>query len=285
MSIACRSDLRSYRPTPAGVIQFLVIILACAFRVPPAAAQADTAEAPEGRLLWGSVNVLLLPDSSAGIRLWVQATSHAYDNDPPQLFIGAFDPDSFDTWLSQAQSVVHPADSIPASEMKDLKTPHLTALDGAFLYLDRRNRAPGLEPVVTFSFYDNEALKFWSLEVSTQQFRDFLTAAARPLSLSRLKPMPGDPYRPNPINGSRCPKPVDRHAFAYFSEFRSQVWVEFVVDAAGHVEEGSLRLLVGNDPALRDELQQRLPSLRFSPCTVNGQPVRTLADLVVGAVP
>jgi len=55
-----------------------------------------------------------------------------------------------------------------------------------------------------------------------------------------------------------------------------RVVVQFVVDTAGRVEPGSVRVVVSDHALFTDAVRAALPRLRFAPAEVGGRPVRQL---------
>ena len=59
------------------------------------------------------------------------------------------------------------------------------------------------------------------------------------------------------------------------------VLLQFVVDTAGHVDLGTVRVLSSSDPAFTAAVEAALPTARFEPALVGGRPVRQLIQLPV----
>ena len=57
-----------------------------------------------------------------------------------------------------------------------------------------------------------------------------------------------------------------------------QVLVRFVVDTAGRVEAGSVRVLRADDPQFAEAVRAVLPSFRFTPAEAGGRRVRQLVE-------
>jgi F0F1-type ATP synthase membrane subunit c/vacuolar-type H+-ATPase subunit K len=61
---------------------------------------------------------------------------------------------------------------------------------------------------------------------------------------------------------------------------RGRVAAQFVVDADGHVDPRTLRILAATDPQLAASVSETLPTWRYVPARVKGEPVRQLVRIV-----
>lgn len=79
-----------------------------------------------------------------------------------------------------------------------------------------------------------------------------------------------------PRSGNPAPRYPDalREAGA-----EGQVVVRFVVDTAGRVEGGSVRVVRADDPRFADAVRAVLPALRFTPAEAGGRRVRQLVEV------
>jgi hypothetical protein len=101
----------------------------------PAAAVAQ--DSTVSRLAWGSVNVLVRPDTVAGVRLWAQTSALGYTG-RSRMFVASYDPVMVEPWLDQAHSILVWKQPPSSDSSKALETAPLVNEDGSTLVLIRK---------------------------------------------------------------------------------------------------------------------------------------------------
>jgi TonB family protein len=245
--------------------------------VAPAAAQRWQPASSATRFAWGTVNVLVLADSTTGTRLWAFTSSLGYDGRPLQ-FVGSFDPDRLSPWLDLAYAVVArtpPAvpDSIPA-----LQSPPVTSTDGSQLVVLRGRDKGRWAKRARILLIGPTGRHPWSIDASLDEADAFLKALYHQAFESRLQPDSTAVPEANPMAGGTCPWPLPGNpalVYPYRSQRMGQageVWMSFVVQADGTVDGESFRALLFDDPAFADAAYDALKDFRFQPGTLHGQP-------------
>jgi hypothetical protein len=191
------------------------------------------------RLAWGTANVLVRADTSAGVQVWAE-TSRLFQNTPTRAFAARFDPDSTAAWVSSAEALISTTTAPADTEVTRLQTRPLRGTDGSQIVLVRRRRGTKWESHTRIFFLNREGRLPWYIEAPKADADTFVKVLFAQSAVSHWRPQqPADPLEPNPIEPSQCPLPLPGNPRPRFPSGHNagsggEVWVSFVVRPDAH---------------------------------------------------
>ncbi|HKV70011.1 MAG TPA: energy transducer TonB [Gemmatimonadales bacterium] len=254
---------------------------------PVLVAQAD-AYAP-ARFNWTTVNVAVLPDTLAGVSVWI-FSSRTYDPSHHIQYGGTFEPKDVPSWARRADSLL--ADSLPiADTAKWMSAPTIVSSTGGLLGWQRIHKKGQWQNRALLAFYpapvshgaEREPVE---LDLSLPDAREFLDSMVSKAAVSRFVPdttrfgladIAHVQSKPEVISGPppRYPQSLRDNGI------QGTVWIQVIVDTAGHPEPHTLRVLMSDDPGFEQEATRAILGTRFKPARVDGKPVRVLVVIPV----
>ena len=240
------------------------------------------------RLAWGNMNVLVIPDTSAGLRLWVE-TSKLYHRGDPHRFIGRFAPgEALDRWLAQAEVLIEserPSDST----VTRIRTAGLMGLDSSTLVLSRDRKGRDWESRIRFTLNPGPDSRDhpWEIGLEKPEAKELVLALFHGAGISRFRARPAwvDTARVETSEvydeSASNPPSLQSGSIAYPPELggrEGEVWASYMVDETGRADPASLRVYLSDDPAFTREVRNGLALMKFHPAIIGGQPIRVLVS-------
>jgi hypothetical protein len=249
----------------------------------PLAAQTWAPDSAFQRLAWGTVNVLVRSDSTAGVRLWAETSSLDYSG-KPLAFVASFDPDSVNNWLTQAKAIISYKKAPSNDSVQALQTHPLRAADSSQVILVRRRKKSKWENQATLLFVDPGARHPWTINAKLDEADRFIQVAFHQAGRSGWRPVTDSSWVhvANPLVESTCPAPLPGNPGVIFPPglygASGAVWMTFVVRADGTPDEKSFHAVLFDHPAFADAAFEALRHSRYRPGTYNGRPVPVLVS-------
>lgn len=249
----------------------------------PVRASAQDNDTPGVLFSWGTINVALAPDSTAGLRLLSATTPRAGPAVGQHSFEVAFVPDSAERWAASAESLVaHPPDT-GWSETGAL----LSRWGSGILLALHRERAGGdVERILVFVQAAKAVLR---VTLTGNTATEFITAVREQGLQARWAPRP-----PKVISTGvattfdsgavqRPPRFLRGPMLIYPEELRRQsitgaVWAHFIVDSTGRIEDSTFQVIYSNSSQFSAAVRRWAKGAQFEPAAINGHPVRTLVE-------
>ncbi len=236
-----------------------------------ARAQADTLTPV--RLAWPLLDLLLLPDTSAGLRVLASPTPASTAGSGSTIVVEIdVDPIEALQWASLLAGIAREA--APASASAPRATPALADVRGA-KYLRLVHDAPPASPArrLYLIISDSSAKRHW---------RTFTTPAAIE---TLAEAMQRTALRSRRVGAGTVEAPEDRPVellfvppLSYPKQLKREgrlgrVWAEYIVGTSGRAEERSIRILLSDDPLFTREVYSVLQRARYRPAMRQGQPI------------
>lgn len=237
---------------------------------------------------WTFVNVLVVPDTSAGVEVVIVTTPGAvpHEDSLPYLFYRhAFQPQEALAWATSAESLL-------ASGAIDKSTQPLTlvARDSSLLVIawepgERSQRKTSLVSYPRPTPKDDKPLAIRLDSADVVAFLDSLRAKSN-LSRVNAKASPPDPTLiPADAVGEKpavlSAPPVQYPEDLRLSAIQGTVILQAIVDTSGQVEIHSLKVIRSTYAQFSDAALNVLRRTRFRPARINGRPVRVLIQVPV----
>jgi TonB family protein len=225
------------------------------------------------RVSWPLIDLLLVPDSSAGLRVLASPTPASTAGSGPTVLVQLnLDPILTRQWASLLPGIaanVHSGDS-PALRA----TPALVDLHGG-KYLQ----------LVHETARDSSAQELYLIvsdSMDGRRWRVFTTAAAIDTLAQMLeRTAQGSQWRSDDSSEIADDRPVELRfvpTLEYPKELRREgrigrVWAEYVVDPSGRADEHSIRILLSDDPLFTREVYSVLQRTRYRPALRHGRAI------------
>lgn len=249
----------------------------------PLAAQTWAPDSAFERLAWGTVNVLVRADTTAGVRLWAETSSLDYSG-KPLAFVASFNPDSVNNWLAQAMSILTYKAPPSSDSVQALQTPPLRAPDSSQVILLRRRKKSKWDNHATLLFVDPGERHPWTIDAKLEEADKFIQVVFHQAGRSGWRPgtRANSVRLANPLVEGTCPTPLPGNPGLVYPAglygTSGAVWMTFVVRADGTPDQESFRAVLYDHPAFADAAFEALRRSRYRPGTVNGQPVDMLVS-------
>lgn len=241
----------------------------------PAAAAAQ--DSTISRLSWGSVNVLVRPDTVAGVRLWAETSVLGY-NGKPKKFIASYDPAKVEPWLDQAHGILVWKKPPSTDSSMALQTAPLVDEDGSTLVLIRKRDKSKWAKQVTLLMIGPKGGSPWSIEAKVPEASALVQAMFVRASQSRYQPMADHVPDANLFSQEEAPSLIGTPAIYYpnFMQVRGrqgEVWAEYVVREDGTPDPDSFVAILSDGEGFTAAFRDAILKARFHPARVNGVPV------------
>ncbi len=131
-------------------------------------------------------------------------------------------------------------------------------------------------------FEDGASKQSWSASLPDSSAHTFISALAEALASSRLLAIAdsGRPARALLACEVDDPPLMTKRPSLRYPDVRpfreSHVWAQYVIDATGHVDLGSVQFLLSDGPGFEKEVLRGLRDIRFAPARKAGRPVSVL---------
>ena len=235
------------------------------------------------RLTWGSVDVVLVPDSAQGLEIWLSVRERLRGHDFSTMTCARFDPADVRAW---ADSTTPLLDSIPgpADSLAWIHPPLLRGLDGGFVELVRRRTGTDWQSQIFFDYIRPDSNVILPLEVPFDRptGRSFVDSIRAGAARSRYRPR-GDQdvawadevdERPRLLSQPVPDVPDDQGRRGS----QGHAWVQLVVDTNGAVEPGPRVVLTDAFRYMAPALKS-FAAAKFNPGRLGGRKVRTAVCL------
>lgn len=249
-----------------------------------AVAAAQDQDTPGVLFSWGSINVALAPDNTAGLRLLSATTPKAGPAVGQRSFEVALIPDSAERWAASAESLVaHPPDT-GWSETRAL----LSRWGSGIMLALHRERAGGdVERILVFVQAGKAVLR---VTLTGNTATDFITAVQEQALQARWAPRPpkvistGVPTTLDTGAVVRSPRYLRGPMLVYPEELRLQsvtgaVWAHFIVDSTGRVEDSTFQVIYSSSRQFSAAVRRWAEGARYEPAAINGHPIPVLVEV------
>lgn len=247
----------------------------------PTASAAQQGDSSVTRLTWGPVNVLLVSDSTTGIRLWVAPNP---DGDRSGLegreFVGDYDPVAVERWLVTAERLLSLDRASPRDTHDIINTAALVDQRGGRLVAARRREGSRWSDRVFFSLRARTTVPPVMFAIDLRSADELVRAMAKGARSSRLAaPRSLQPVHTNPADPTSCPQLIGEPRFRYPDYLRrtgveGDVWVTFIVDPEGRVRpDESFQVLLSDDRDFTSAARDFYERARYQPVVADGVPI------------
>jgi hypothetical protein len=244
--------------------------------------EAQTAPPELRHVRWPLLDIVILPDSSAGVWLLVAPNSGTkqWEAEIPVVSL-AIDPVLALQWATLARGLTGADSNNPMPNAVDRLTPPLRAKRGPqFVVLAQNRRKTAPEEALVLVVSDARAHTQWKTFASPAQVDALLDALQGAAMESRLWFAPGDltgaasseDSADTPVRVVAIPRP-DYPLELSFKGRIGRVWMMYVVGADGRAEPGSFRPLLADDPLFTRAAIAALADGKYEPARLNGHPV------------
>jgi hypothetical protein len=247
----------------------------------PAAAAAQQVDSSVTRLKWGPVNVLLVRDSTTGIRLWVAPNAAGERSGlEGREFVGDYDPAAVERWLVTAERLLSLDLAGPRDTDEIINTVALVDERGGRLVAARRREGPRWSRRVFFSLRAGATVPPVMFAIDLGAAGELVRALGEGARASRLAPRDSlHLVYANPADSTSCPQLIGKPGLRYPDYLRrtgveGDVWVTFVVDPAGRARlDESFRVLLSDDRDFTRAARDFLERARYRPVVADGAPI------------
>jgi TonB family protein len=237
------------------------------------------------RVEWKAANILVYPDTAAGVTMWMATNAHARVGGRPltREIIEHFHPDSLRDWLVYTRQLLTLREPLSGDTLPIVSSGLVRGADGTAIAAGRRRKKRELDRLTRLAIAprEGEALLFDLDRSDVDTLLDaFEAAAAQSAVVSRQLGTPAASLgkrvtAASPDLHERPPKyPPDR--LAHHQE--GEVWLTFVVGADGVVDPSSIVVYLSDHPAFEASVRDYFRVTPYIPATVDGQPVRMLTQ-------
>jgi len=225
------------------------------------------------RLNWGTVDILVRPDTVHGLQLWVATSVHYHG--PSHLFVANFDPERVQSWLTRANLLtttpVPPSDGITA-----LVTPELQAEDSSEVTLIREAAKHGWKSELSLILHDRYHANAWAVRTSPSEARKLIQVLFTKSTQSRVDTSKAGIEDVNPFDTAGAPHYIGPFVLGTLpkptlEKANGEIWLSFVVTAAGTTD--SVHVILADDFHMANALVKDVLRARFEPGLAAGQPV------------
>jgi hypothetical protein len=253
-----------------------------AMLVLPGPGEAQTAPPGLQHVRWPLLDIVIFPDSSAGVLLLVapNPATKEWEATIPVVSLG-LDPVVALQWATLARGFTEADSSHPMQNTVDHITPPLRSKHGPeFLVLANTRRKPTPQNALVFVVSDSGSHTHWKTFASPAQVDTLLSALESTARESLVRFASGDPARAadaedsvdTPVHVVAIPRP--KYPPELMMKGRvGRVWMMYIVGADGRAEPGSFRPLLADDPRFTRSAIVALVHAKYQPARLNGHPV------------
>ena len=235
---------------------------------------------------WTFVNVLVVPDTTAGVEVVFVVTPGALldeDSLPYLYYRHTFQPDDAVAWATSAESLLTSGAIDKSSRPVTLVGRDSSILMVAWESSERVHRKTSL---ISYPRPNPKEEKPLDVRLDSADAVAFLDSVRVKSGLSRVSPHapPPDPtVVPADAVGEK-PSVISFPSLEYPESLREAavqgtVVVQAIVDTSGDVEVPTLKVLSSSDPQFSDAALKAVRRTQFRPGRINGRPVRVLVQL------
>jgi hypothetical protein len=247
---------------------------------------------PPRRVAWPLIDFVVVGDSTHGVQLLASpnlASQQGRERDRSQSMIITLAPEPTRRWAAGVAAMLDSVATVPRRKRKPFVTLALTGNFGhAHLRFIMAAKAGGPTPF-ELEVYDSSMVGdsartvAWSVPTSGRDLISLLTAldavsersaldsASRPSRSAQVYQVGQVDRRPKLIGAPRLEYPVgalERHR-------EGRVWMAFVIDTAGAVQSGTVRVIMSDGEEFTKAALASLARSRFAPGIRHGSPVST----------
>jgi hypothetical protein len=270
-----KQSVASRRTIRCAQICFVAMLLL------PAPGEAQTALPELRHVRWPLLDIVIFPDSSAGVWLLVapNPATKEWEADVPVVSL-ALDPVVALQWATLARGLTGADSSRLMPNAVDRLTPRLRGKRSPqFVVLAENRRKTTPEEALVLVVSDVRSHTQWKTFASPAQVDTLLGALESTAAQSRAGLASGDPTGADaedsvdtPVRIVSLPRP--RYPPELSSKGRiGRVWMMYVVGADGRAEPGSFRPLLADDPLFTRAAIVALVHAKYQPARLNGHPV------------
>jgi hypothetical protein len=240
--------------------------------------EAQTASPELRHVRWPLLDIVILPDSSAGVWLMVAPSpaTKEWEGGAPVVSM-AIDPVVALQWATLARGLTGANSSDLMPNAVDRLTPPLRDRRGPeFLVLANNRRKTTPEEALVLVVSDSRSHTRWKTFASPAQVDTLLNALEITARQSRVSFVPGaadgEDSVDTPVHVVAIPRP--KYPPKLLSKVRvGRVWMMYVVGADGRAEPASFRPLLADDPSFVRAAIVALVHAKYQPARVDGHPV------------
>ena len=232
------------------------------------------------RLDWGSLNIVMMADSSRGTLIWGSSRGDARTKG--REFVSYIDPADGYAWTRQLREFL--TLRLTSADTGNFRaSPVLRSNAGDWIYLVRLKRDGRWtdERFIVLQGASQSEERQLLIEGKEQNAIEFLETLESVNTQALSMPSPRLDSIPvaNPADTGTCPvvqrnPPRVRYPAHYREDGRDgDVWLSFVVTAAGAVDSSSIETLLSDGEAFESTVRSAVARTRFTPGRRNGEPI------------
>jgi TonB family protein len=235
------------------------------------------------RVEWPAANVLVYPDTTAGVAVWLATNAHAKVGRRPvsRELTESFHPDSLRDWLIYTRQLLALREPLPGDTLPMVSSGVMRGLGGTAFAVGRWRKKNKLDRLtrLVIAPRGEEALLF---DLERQQLDTLLDAFEVAASQSAVVVRSSPPRDTTLANRVTVAAPPPNTRVPEYPEERrrhgreGEVWLSFVVGADGMVDPESIVVYLSDHWAFEQSVRHYLQEARYIPATFDGRPVKML---------
>jgi TonB family protein len=235
------------------------------------------------RLDWGNLNIVMMADSSRGTLIWAASRGDAKGRTKERDFVAYVEPADAHAWTQALRQFL--ALRLTAADTGTFRaSPVLRSRTGDWIYFVRLKRAGRWtdERFIVLQGVSRSEERQLLIEAREQNAIEFLeTLESVNIQALGMPPSPRADSIPiaNPADTGSCPvvehnPPRVRYPDFYREDGKDgDVWMSFVVTAAGTVDSSSIHVLLSDGEGFESNVRSAVARTRFTPGRRNGVPI------------
>lgn len=239
---------------------------------PTLLAQESSLDTTITRLNWGTVDILVRPDTVHGLQLWVATSVHYHG--PSHLFVASFDPGRVQSWLAPA-NLLTTTTARPSDGSTALVTPVLQAEDSSEVTLIREAGKHGWKNELSLVLHDRYHANAWAVRTSPSEARKLIQVLFTKSTQSRVDTSNAGIEDVNPFDTTGAPHTIGPFVLDPPPRLREkangEIWLSFVVTTDGTTD--SVHIILADDYHMARALAQDVLKARFEPARAAGKPI------------
>jgi Gram-negative bacterial TonB protein C-terminal len=267
------------RPIPMRLRNSSLTLCLIAAVCLPTRSPAQTTVAGLRQVRWPLLDLVVLPDSSAGLWLLVSPNKGTVQWHAGASVVSlAIDPVTTFQWVMVGRKLVSESAADGKPETIHLTPPLRGRCGRAFVLLARNSDKAGSPEAFTFLVSDSASHSQWKTFASAAQVDTLLTAVEQTAweqekwtpNTAAPSGVPDSNDTPVEIVSQRAPRYP--HKLTYTGR-EGRVWMSYLVDSTGRPDPESFRALLSDDQQFTDEAVSALRHSKFRPARLRGRPV------------
>ena len=260
----------------------LVVAATALLALPCAGAAAQNGSFSPARVRWKAANLLVYPDSTRGVLVWLATNAYAtIDGQPARQELHArFAPDSVFGWVVMTRQLLAlKAPPLAGDTASYVASGFLRDESGLRLAVARMREGSGLRDGARLLVVPAGAAPF-VFDLAAGELDTLLAAAEAAAGQSRLAPPATKAAEGQRRDESQVELLREGRLTPLYPDdlkragIEGEVWAEFVVDETGRVDLSTFRPHLSDDSGFERAVTTWLGNARFRPATVEGRPVR-----------